>query len=189
MAPSGSGKGALVKSLGELADQMYFAKTFTSRERRNGAAENPKYNFISREKFEHMIKDGVFVEWAEFSGNLYGTSKEDVLNALYNGEVVFKEMELQGIEQMKKIVGDEYVTVVYVEAGGWNALERRIRSRAVISDEELAMRKERYKEELKAKDIADVVIENKDGQLEEAQEEFRQTVIDIIKDVTGTQVS
>lgn len=185
MAPSGSGKGVLLESLGGLADQMYFAKTYTTREKRKGVQENPKYQFIDRTTFEEMIDADAFIEWADFSGNLYGTTKADIIDALQAGQVVFKEMELQGIQQMKEVIGDEHVTVVYIDAGGWDALERRIRARASISDEELEMRKQRYEEEVKAKEIADVVIENKDGHLAEAQEKFRATVQAVLKEVKG----
>ena len=54
MAPSGSGKKTLVDGLGDMQERMYFAKTFTSRSRREGAEENPKYEFISVQDFEKI---------------------------------------------------------------------------------------------------------------------------------------
>ena len=180
MAPSGSGKNTIVQGLGDLRDRMYFAKTFTSRAERSGTKENPKYVFLSLEEFETMIKEDEFVEWANFSGNLYGTSKSDVLTALQEPQIVFKEMELQGVLQMKDLVPDEKMTVIYVDAGTWEELEVRILSRAEIEPGELELRRQRYKEEIKFKDAAEIIISNRNGESESAQENFRTVIAGII---------
>lgn len=181
MAPSGSGKGKMIEGLGDLTDSMYFIKTFTSRERRIGTIENPKYNFVSREQFEEMIKNQEFIEWANFSGNYMGTPKSEVIEALTTGKIAFKEMELQGILQMKKLVPENKMTVIYIDAGNWDELERRVTSRAAINAEELALRKQRYEEESKWKVGADVIIHNYEGKLEDAQNEFKTVVKSIIE--------
>lgn len=183
MAPSGSGKGEMIEGLGDLKDEMYFLKTFTSRERRKGAHENPKYNFVTREVFEDMLARDAFVEWANYSGNYYGTSKEELMDALAAGKVAFKEMELQGIAQIRKLLPADKVTVVYIDAGDWSSLEKRITARASISEEELRLRKERYEAERDAMHIADVVIKNHDGMLEEARVEFRKTISHILEGI------
>lgn len=180
MAPSGSGKGTLITSLGEIREKLYFAKTFTSRQPREGVEENPLYTFISREEFEQMIEEDAFVEWANFSGNYYGTPKSEVLEPLTGGSVVFKEMELQGIIQMRALIPAEHITVIYIDAGDWGSLEKRIRSRASMHEEELLLRKERYEEESKAKEEADIIIKNHDGLLEEAQTHFHEVIENII---------
>ncbi len=183
MAPSGSGKAVLVESLGLYKDQLHFIKTFTSRPQREGTTENPNYNFISREEFKSMIEDGGFIEWAEFSGNYYGTPRSEVLGPLQSGEAAFKEMELQGVEQMRTLVPKENLTVVYIEAGGWEMLRKRILARSSMTETELEMRQDRYEEESKSKNKADVVIENRDGQLEEAKTRFRNLVSEILDKV------
>lgn len=183
MAPSGSGKKMMVDGLGELAHQLYFAKTYTSREKRLGTEENPKYVFVARAKFEKMIADGEFVEWAEFGGNLYGTPKSEILDTLKESRIVFKEMELQGVQQIKEIVPKEHLTVIYIDAGDWEALRKRIIARAPISEEELALRKERYEEERKFKSEADVIIQNNNGQAEAAQAAFRDIIRNIIENI------
>lgn len=185
MAPSGSGKGKLIEGLGDLREQMYFAKTYTTRKRREGTDENPLYTFVGVEEFEKMIEEKAFVEWAQFSGNLYGTPKTEIIGPLAEGKVVFKEMELQGITQMKNILGEEHMTIVYIEAGDWETLKRRITNRAPITEEALKLRHERYIEESKTKDIANVVIENRDGELEKAQQTFRDVVQQILNKVNA----
>lgn len=183
MAPSGSGKRMLIESLGELADELYFAKTYTSRKPREGAEENSRYNFVSREEFQSMIDEGSFIEWAEYSGNFYGTPKSEFIEPLQNGSVVFKEMELIGVQQIRKLIPKENLTVAYVEAGGWEDLKERILKRASISDEELELRRQRYEEEAKFKPEADVIIENYNGEFEKSSENFRSFIKDTLAKV------
>ena len=163
---------------------MYFAKTFTSRKRREGAEENPKYVFLPRNEFEQMIDREEFVEWANFSGNLYGTAKSDVLEALREPQLVFKEMELQGVQQMKQLVPDEKLTIIYIDAGEWSDLQKRVLSRAAIDPEELELRRQRYEEEIKFKNEAEIIVSNKNGESEAAQMNFRNVIAGIIESLT-----
>lgn len=110
-----------------------------------------------------------FLEWAEFGGNQYGTLKSEVVERLVDGRVILNEIELQGIEILKDIIPPAHRTIIYIEAGDWETLKARAQSRAPISDEELARRYERYQVEVAAKPYADIVIENGEGQLEDAQ--------------------
>ena len=183
MAPSGSGKKTVVDGLGDLQDQMYFAKTFTSRSKRSGTEENPRYVFLSREEFEEKITNDEFVEWANFSGNLYGTTKADVLEALEEPQVVFKEMELQGVLQMKQLVPDEKLTVIYIDAGEWTELQERILARATIDPGELELRRQRYEEEVVFKEEAEIIISNRNGEAESAQANFRNIIAGIIESI------
>jgi len=183
MAPSGSGKRMMVEGLGELKNKLYFAKTYTSRVRREGAEENPQYEFVSRETFKNMIEAGEFIEWANFGGNYYGTPISEFTAPLLSKHIVFKEMELQGIEQIKELIPNQHLTVIYIDAGDWEALKKRILGRAAMSEEELALRYERYLEETKAIGIADVIIDNTDGRLAEAQKEFAALIADIVATV------
>ncbi len=184
MAPSGSGKGRLVNALRDVADDIYFAKTYTTREKRKGGKENAKYQFISRQEFEKKIKNNEFIEWAEFSGNLYGTPVSEFTVPLAEGKVVLKEMELQGILQIQKIIPTKHITVVYIDAGDWDALKKRVIGRAPISREELEMRRLRYEEESRSKHIADVIISNKDGYADNAEFAFRELIKNIVRNVS-----
>jgi guanylate kinase len=180
MAPSGSGKNAVMQGLAELREQLYFAKTLTSRQRRVDTEENPNYVFVNREEYEAMIEAGAILEWAEFGGNLYGTPKAEVLGPLLKPQVVFKEMDLQGVLQMKRIIPDDHLTIVYIDAGGWPELEARIQARAEISSEELAMRKARYEVEIAARGEAEIIISNRNGELQTAQDNFKNLIAGII---------
>ncbi len=183
MAPSGSGKKSLVDSVLANHRDIYFAKTFTTREIRDGVEENPLYSFISRKTFEQMIDDDEFVEWAEYSGNYYGTPRTELIDPLQHGKVVFKEMELQGVQQIREIMPREKRTVVYVDGGPWESLQQRIVNRAPISPEELEGRRLRYEKESESATEADVIISNHDGQLPQAIKKMEAIVGDLVANV------
>jgi guanylate kinase len=180
MAPSGSGKKHMVDTILTTHRDIYFAKTYTSRSIRQGAEENPLYSFVTREAFEEMIQDDEFIEWAEFSGNLYGTPKSEIINPLQAGKVVFKEMELQGVEQIRKNIPKDHLTVVYIDAGDWEELKERITKRAEISEAELELRRNRFLHEQQAQPEADVTIRNRNGELEVAMQRMEALVRGIV---------
>lgn len=184
MGPTGSGKGSLVKHVQEHFSDLYFTVSCTTREQRPGEVDGVSYYFISPEEFDQRVAKGLFLEWAEFSGNKYGTLKSEIVERLENGQVVLNEIELQGIKQLLEIIPQEHRTLVYIEAGSWEALKARALARAPMSEEHLELRYQRYLEEVKMKPYADVVIRNEDGQLEEAKKQMETLVQKIFEHVS-----
>lgn len=180
MAPSGSGKGVLIEHLRTTFPELHSAISCTTRDPRPNEREGDTYYFTDRATFKRKIEHGDFVEWAEFSGNLYGMLKSEVLEPMRRGRVVLREIELQGILSIREIVPEENRTIIYIDAGDWDALARRITARAPISHEHLALRKERYDAESKWKAYADVIISNTDGRLEDAKRDIAACVSDIL---------
>ncbi len=146
--------------------------SYTTRARRPDAVENDHYRFLSVPEFETMIEEGAFLEWARFGDNYYGTLKAEVEEELAAGKVLLKEMEVQGVRQVRDLLPKERFVTVYIDAGPWEELAERALKRAPMSDEELAKRKQRYDDELTFKDEADTVIVNKEGMQEEAKAAF-----------------
>jgi guanylate kinase len=181
MAPSGSGKKSVIDSVLAQHRDIYFAKTYTTRAVREGVEENPLYMFTSKEKFEEMIANEELIEYAEYSGNYYGTPKVEIVEPLKDTKVVFKEMELQGVKQIKELIPASKRTIVYIDGGPWQDLEKRIRARAPISDEELEQRRKRYEKESQSQDEADIIIRNHDGELPSAIEHMEKVVNGIVK--------
>jgi guanylate kinase len=68
---------------------------------REGEVEGQKYNFISREKFEDMLKNDMFLEYNVFVGNYYGTPKQPVLEAAENGHNILIEVDVNGADQIR----------------------------------------------------------------------------------------
>ena len=186
MAPSGSGKSLLISHLREQVPGLYFAVSCTTRKPRPDEKEGETYYFISEESFEEKIKEGAFLEWAEFSNNRYGTLISEILEPVKAGKVVVREVELQGILALKEIIPQTNRTVIYIDAGPWEILEHRILARAPMSSEHLALRKLRYVEESKWRVFADMIVENNEGRLEEAKQELQKRVENIVLTVTPT---
>lgn len=183
-APTGSGKSVLINHIREAYPGLTFLTSCTTREPRPGQ-ENSSYTFLSVEEFKKRIEAGEFLEWAEFGGNFYGTLKTEADDALGAGRVVIKEMDAQGVELVRGIMSPSELVVIYIDAGSWEELEKRVRARAPISEEELASRKMRYEKEILFKDGADFVIENLPGELESAKKEFGKVVGGILEGVRG----
>jgi guanylate kinase len=105
-APSGTGKTTLIHSLrrggtGSLAD-LIFSVSHTTRAPRGGEVDGVDYHFVDRDTFKRMVADDRFLECAEYNGNLYGTSRGEVMPRLERGEDVILEIEVQGAEQVMR---------------------------------------------------------------------------------------
>ena len=188
MAPSGSGKGSLLAHARQTFPELYFAVSCTTRLRRPGERDGETYYFLSDVAFDEKVRAGEFLEWAAFGGARYGTLFSEIVEPLYAGKVVIGEVELQGILALKEKIPATHRTIVYVDAGAWDALERRILARAPIAPEHLALRKERYRAESQWKAFADIVIENRDGRLCEAQQAFQELLAGILARTDRTEV-
>jgi guanylate kinase len=178
---AGSGKGVLIQRAKELHPEIVFAVSSTTRAMRPTEHEGQPYRFLSKEEFETHIEAGEFLEWATIDGGkLYGTPKAEVIPALTAGKLVLKEMDIQGIEQVRKILPKENLVTIYIDAGSWESLARRVQGRAPISDEELESRRKRYEYERVFKDEADYVVENFDGKFKDADAAFEVTLQNLL---------
>ncbi|MCA9360744.1 hypothetical protein H6785_04175 [Candidatus Nomurabacteria bacterium] len=163
MAPMGSGKGTIIANTLKNHPDVYQTVSCTSRAMRPGEIDGHQYHFVTKEEFDHKISTGDFLEWAEFAGNKYGTLKSEILPKLAEGKLVLVEIELQGVEQLLKLLPRDHMTITYIEAGGWEVLRARAEARAPISEEELSARHTRFLIEQSSKPMADVIIDNSAG--------------------------
>lgn len=100
--PSGAGKGTICKEVLKRRDDIFVSISATTRKPRKGEVEGVNYFFLGREKFEKMIEEEAFIEYAEVYNNLYGTPKNYVLEKLNKGENILLEIDIQGALQVKK---------------------------------------------------------------------------------------
>ncbi len=100
-APSGTGKTTLVERLVQRVPNLRMSRSYTSRAARAGEKDGVDYNFISRERFEVMIGEQAFLEWADVFGSYYGTSAADTDAALAHGEDVVLVIDVQGARQVR----------------------------------------------------------------------------------------
>lgn len=181
VAPSGSGKGVLVEHIKKALPDYHYPVTSTTRAMRPGEKEGVNYHFLTRDEFERKVKDGEFLEWAEYGGNLYGTPKKEILDALSEGRTVIREVEFQGATSIMALIPKRQLTVIYIDSGEWRDLEKRILRRAPMSASELAERRVLFQKEREFKQYANYCILNLDGMLEDAEKELES----IIKHVAG----
>ena len=99
--PSGTGKGTVCKELVKH-DNIYLSISATTRDKRIGEVDGETYFYISKEEFLNMIENGKMLEYAEYSGNYYGTPKEAVEKMLKDGKNVILEIEAQGALKVKE---------------------------------------------------------------------------------------
>lgn len=180
MAPMASGKGVLIGHIIEKFPHIQRIVSCTTRARRPGEIDGKDYFFITREEFEQKTLAGEFMEWAEFSGNLYGTLKSQLLTHLEAGHVTINEIDLHGVRNILSLIPREQCTVIYIDAGDWETLKARALGRAPMTEKELTLRHLHYLEETSYKQDADFIVSNNDGELEEAKQKLDAIVENII---------
>ncbi|ULP70738.1 Guanylate kinase [Nodularia sphaerocarpa UHCC 0038] len=158
--PSGVGKGTLMQEMLKRHPELYYSVSVTTRSPRPGEINGENYYFISRSKFEQLVEQGEFLEWAEFAGNYYGTPREAVLNQVQSGKLVVLEIELEGARQIRASFPS--ALSIFILPPSLNELESRIRGRAQDSEEAIARRLYRAQAEIQAADEFDVQIVNDD---------------------------
>ena len=179
----GGGKGVLLEHLRATFPDLIYAVSCTTRHIRPGEVDGVNYYFVTKEKFRSLIDEGKFLEWTEIDGgNRYGTLKSEVLEPLEEGKVVIREVEIQGADAIRNLVPKENLLIIFIDAGIWERLEKRIVARAPITQEELAHRKERYIKERAFIKEADVVVDNS-GELDAAKCQIEKIVTNIVNTV------
>jgi len=179
MAPTGSGKGTIIKDALAHFPALETTISCTTRKERPGETSGREYYFLSAKEFEQRKAAGDFLEWAVFGQQQYGTLKSEILPRLEAGKIVITEIELQGVAQLHALVPKEHMTTVYIEAGGWDMLKARALDRAPMTEEELSHRYQRYLVEVVAKDKADVVIDNTQNDFTSAKQAFHRLIEDL----------
>jgi guanylate kinase len=137
-APSGTGKTTLVERLVQRVPNLQMSRSYTSRPARPGERDSVDYNFISRERFDAMIQEGAFLEWADVFGNYYGTSAADTEALLVAGKDVVLVIDVQGARQVRSR-GIETVGI-FVLPPSADVLEQRLRGRSKDSEEQIRKR-------------------------------------------------
>src|SRR6266404_4594406 len=145
-APSGSGKTTLLQHLLRSFKDLKFSVSHTTRPPRQGERDAIDYFFVDRTSFLAMADRGEFLEWAEFNGQLYGTTREFVEEQLDRGKDVILDIDVQGARQVKsKVAG---ATAIFVLPPSFAELERRLRARMLEPDESIRRRLEIAKSEI-----------------------------------------
>ena len=156
--PSGVGKGTLVNQLLERHSSIWLSVSATTRSPRQGEQDGINYFFQSRDRFEALVSEGGFLEWAEFAGNRYGTPRQPVEQRMTEGRPVLLEIELEGARQVRSSFPEGFQ--IFLAPPSFEELERRIRGRGTDSEEAIQSRLMRARVELKAQGEFDAVVIN-----------------------------
>ncbi len=175
--PSGAGKSTLIQAAREAIPDLTYSVSATTRKPREGEVDGRDYLFLSREEFDKWIKEGRFLEWAEYSGNLYGTPEEKVEEFLMNGRSVILEIELQGARQVRQ--GRPDAVMVFVRAPSLEETRKRLEGRATEDLEALETRMTTALSEVSAREEFDYEIVNDDR--ERAREDMIETMQNIVE--------
>ncbi|XP_039513184.1 guanylate kinase-like isoform X2 [Pimephales promelas] len=186
--PSGAGKSTLLKKLLKEFDGVFgFSVSHTTRSPRPGEENGKDYHYVTREVMQAAIANGEFVENAEFSGNMYGTSKAAVQAVQGKNLICILDIDMQGVRNIKRT--DLNPIYVSIQAPSMDILEKRLRDRKTESEESLQKRLHAAKVDVeisKEPGLFDVIIVNDDldtayGKLKDALLKEIQKVRDVNK--------
>ncbi len=155
---SGVGKGTVIKEFLNKHPDYKLSVSCTTRNKRDGELDGINYFFISDETFSEYIANNEFIEWAEFSGNRYGTKRDYVEKCLKNGENLILEIDTKGALNVKNILPD--ATLIFIAPPSIEELEARLRGRHTETEEAISKRLASIKLEIENSKKFDHIIIN-----------------------------
>ena len=182
---SGVGKNTILKAIQEKYPDFHRAVTYTTREPRLEEIPGEDHYFVYKEKFDEMIKNRDFLEYAETHGEMYGTPKEQIEQALENGKNVLMEIDVKGARQIKKIMPE--TILIFIKYAGDNidqAIRNRLKndpSRGETTEQEIQTRIATARKEAEYGKFYDYAVVNPEGHPEKAIEEVEKIIQDELK--------
>ncbi|BFZ54229.1 guanylate kinase [Savitreella phatthalungensis] len=150
--PSGTGKSTLLKKLFAAHPNKFgFSVSSTTRQPRAGEVDGRDYNFITREEFLAGVKRGEFIEHAEFSGNLYGSTVAGVkaVSEQEGDKTCILDIDMQGVKLVKALPSPGLnARYLFIAPPSEEVLEQRLRGRATDKEEAILARLAQAKAEL-----------------------------------------
>ena len=143
---SGVGKGTVIKEFLKRNKDFKLSVSCTTRVPREGEVHGENYFFLTHEEFKSCIEKGEFLEWAEFSGNMYGTKRPYVDEKLAMGKNLILEIDTQGALNVKKIMPE--ATLIFILPPSFEELEARLRGRHTETEEAIQKRLQSTKLEM-----------------------------------------
>jgi guanylate kinase len=173
-APSGTGKTTVVERLVQVVPDLSLSRSYTSRHVREGEKDGVDYNFITRARFEAMVREGAFLEWADVFGNLYGTGAAETETMLATGRDVVLVIDVQGARQVRRCSVRDTIGI-FVLPPSFEVLEQRLRGRSKDPEEAIRRRLATAREEIGAVGEYDYVVVN--DELDACVERLRAIVL------------
>jgi guanylate kinase len=168
-SPSGAGKSTLARRLMAWDPTLRFSVSATTRAPRPGETDGIEYYFKSKDAFTAMVETGEMLEHAEVFGNFYGTPKAPVEAAMAEGRDTLFDIDWQGGQQVRRSSLAKDVVSIFVLPPSIADLETRLRTRAQDSDDVIAGRMAKSRDEISHWGEYDYVIINRDIDTAEAE--------------------
>ena len=195
-APSGAGKTSLLKALMERRPALASSVSCTTRAPRGNEQDGREYHFIDRKEFERLVAAGEFIEHADVFGNLYGTRRSVVEEALQQGIDLVLEIDWQGARQVREKLPE--AVQIFILPPSRVELEARLRKRATDSPEAIARRLAESVEEMSHWRDFEYIVVNRNfdqalAELEaildgrgEASRKYRRGIEPLVRELLGT---
>jgi guanylate kinase len=148
--PSGVGKGTLIRELLQRIPDLELSISATTREPRPGEVNGRDYHFLTREEFDRRVEQEDFLEFATYSGNVYGTLRSEVEHRLAAGHSVVLEIEVQGARQVRAAMRES--VQVFIAPPDPAVLRQRLDARGTDAPEAIDARLEVATQEMAAQD-------------------------------------
>jgi guanylate kinase len=168
-APSGGGKGTLIREVLKTLPKVGYSVSFTTRQPREGEKHGREYFFVSKEDFDNHAANGEFLEFAEVHGRYYGTSKNQVEKMTSEGFDVILEIDVQGAAQVREILPE--AVSIFIMPPSFETLRQRLQKRGTETPENFALRLHNAFEEMSRFEEFDYIVINND--LSQAIEQFK----------------
>lgn len=164
--PSGAGKTSVARGVLKKMSRVKKLITCTTRKKRRLEESGKDYKFVTKPEFKKFIKEKKLLEWAEVYGEYYGSLSEDLFRLLKKYDKVLMVIDVQGAKTISKKL--HFAKLVFIKPSDLANLEKRIKRRGKVSEEDLKKRLTAIKQEIGYARECDYVILNKEGKLDEA---------------------
>ena len=173
-SPSGVGKTTITKKLQQKYQNFKVSISHTTRKPRSNEVDGIDYNFVSTKKFEKLIKNNEFYEYAKIFENYYGTLKKNVDQLFENNDILF-DIDWQGTKQLSKFNNLNLIKI-YLITDSKEELKRRLLQRDQNTKDEVEKRFNSFDEDIKHWKDYDYIIINKN--LETCFKQIEKIILD-----------
>lgn len=125
--PSGSGKTVMASAVLKSLPNLKFSVSYTTRAPRGSEHDGVDYHFVSKERFESLIRGNALIEWAQVYGNYYGTEEKSIDDLLGQGLDVLLDIDVQGAATIRSKRPD--AVSVFIMPPSYQVLRERLESR------------------------------------------------------------
>jgi guanylate kinase len=157
-SPSGGGKSTVLKALLDSDDALDYSVSTTTRPPRQGEVNGKAYFFVSDEKFDQMIENEQFYEWAHVHGHRYGTRRDTIEDKLSEGKDVLLDLDTQGAMSVKRLAPNS--VIIFLLPPSMEELEKRLRQRSLDPEQTIQLRLKNARDEISCVDKYDYIVIN-----------------------------